>query len=411
MAKNDPKSVVSRRDLLKAGTAAAALAAAASILKAAETPSAAPSFQAAAPASQPVSLAPSQPLPLRPLGKTGAHVTAVNIGCGSVPPQRLLDRAYESGVRYFDTAASYGKGKSELEVGTWFERTGKRKDIFLVTKQGGSPADMVAKLDARLAALKTDYIDLYFLHGMDKPEPLQNGQFKEAAEKLKKTGKVRFVGFSCHEKRAPELLKAAAECGYINAVMFPYSPLLKDQAEKLNEAMDTCHKAGVGMIAMKSLRGIKKDATGKTIGDLSVQQAVIKAALSDERIATICSAMETFKQLDQNTAVARTFTKPMTTDELEEMRKAILALGMDYCPGCDACRNGLAMSHPHVHDLARYLSYYEQDGQRDLAREFYRLIPANALDVSADTLAAARNACALHVDYPAIFARATAKLA
>ena len=402
---------VSRRNILKAGAAAAALAAAGSTLQAAEKAAAqAPTSQeaeaAAAPASQPLAA-----LPVRPLGKTGVKVSAVNLGCGKPPTPRLLDRSFEVGVRYLDTAASYGKGKSEQAIGEWFEKSGKRKDIFLVTKQGGKPEEMLTNLDARLAALKTDSIDLYYSHGMDKVDPFKDGSLKEVAEKLKKSGKVKFFGFSCHEAKAPELLTAAAESGFIDAIMFPYSPLLAEESKKLQQAMDACHKAGVGLVAMKTLRGIKKESAGKTVGDLSVQQAVIKAVLSDERIATVCSAMENFKQLDQNTDVARAFKKAMSSEEIDQLRQTILAMGMDYCPGCDACREGIASTHPHAHQATRYLSYFEQDGQRAYARELYGAIPAGALAASAATLEAAKKACAFHVDYPALVQRAAEKLA
>jgi uncharacterized protein len=399
---------LSRRDVLRAGTAAAALAAAGSTLRAAESAAQAPASQAAeaAPASQPMPV-----LPTRALGKTGEKVTTVNIGCGGDITQRLLDRAYQVGIRYFDTADCYGKGKSEQEIGKWFERTGKRKDIFLVTKQDDDVENMVTKLDTRLETLKTDYIDLYFSHGMDNPKPIESGQFKEVAKKLKATGKVKFIGFSCHEKKAPELLTAAAECGYVDAIMFPYSPLQAGDAEKLRKAMDACAKAGVGLIAMKTMRGIKKEAAGKTVGDLSIHQAIIKAVLSNETIVTICSAMGNFKTLDQNTGVARSFKKPMSDEEMSELRQTVLAMGLDYCPGCDACHDGIASAYPHVHQATRYLSYFEQDGRRSYARELFRAIPTGGVDVSAEALETARSACAFHVDYPALLQRATEKLA
>jgi hypothetical protein len=400
---------LSRRDILRAGTAAAALAAAGSTLRAAEQAAQAPASQAAeaaAPASQPMPV-----LPTRVLGKTGAKVTSIEIGCGGDITQRLLDRAYQVGIRCFDTADCYGKGKSEREIGKWFERTGKRKDIFLVTKQDDDVENMVTQLDARLQMLKTDYIDLYCAHGMDDPKPMQSGDFKAVAEKLKATGKVKFIGFSCHEKKAPELLTAAAECGYVDAIMFPYSPLLADDAQKLSKAMDACAKAGVGLIAMKTMRGIKKEAAGKTVGDLSVHQAVIKAVLSNEAIVTICSAMGNFKTLDQNTGVARSFKKPMSDEEMSELRQTVLAMGLDYCPGCDACHDGIATAHPHVHQATRYLSYFEQDGRRSYARELFRAIPGGGFDVPTETLEAARNACAFHVDYPTLLQRATQTLA
>jgi predicted aldo/keto reductase-like oxidoreductase len=405
----DPKSTVSRRQILKAATAAATFAAGASLLRAAETTATAPASQAAeavAPASQPLA-----PLPTRILGRTGARVTVVNLGCGGKIAGRMLDRAYQVGVRTLDTAASYAKGKSEAAIGDWFDKSGRRKDIFLVTKKDGPAAAVLAAVDARLEALKTDYIDLYFSHGLDSVAALKSDELKQAAEQLKKSGKIRSFGFSCHEGKAPALLTAAAESGYVDAVMFPYSPLLAEQAARLQQAMDACHKAGVGLIAMKSMRGIKKEAAGKTVGELSVHQAVIRAALSDERIATICLAMENFTQLQQNSDAARSFKRPMDPKEIEELRQTVLAMGMGYCPGCDACREGIATTHPHVHQATRYLSYFEQDGRLDDARRLYRALPGGSFNVSAGILHAAREACAFHVDYPTLVRRAAERLA
>ena len=110
MSRENLGDTMSRRDLLKAGSAAAALAAGASILNAAEL--AAPTQAAVqAPTSGPASR-PAAPLPTRPLGRTGAKVTVINLGCGGQVSQRLLDHAYNQGIRYFDTAGSYSRGKS-----------------------------------------------------------------------------------------------------------------------------------------------------------------------------------------------------------------------------------------------------------------------------------------------------------
>ncbi len=408
------KSNVSRRDVLKAGTAAAALAASGPVLHAAQEVASSAPATASAPASQPMA-----PLPGRPLGKTGVKVSAVSLGCGSAATQRLLDKAYELGVRYFDTAASYGKGKSEAEIARWFERTGKRKEIFLVSKDGvGKPENLLAKIDTRLEALKTDYLDLYFIHGLGDSKENHNpgwckgAELKETVEKLKKSGKVKFVGFSSHVPNAPEYLEAAAEGGFLDAIMMSYNPVAgKKKDEALDKALDACHKAGVGLVAMKTMRGIKGTIDMSALGDLNVYQAVIRAVLSDPRIASVCSAMENFNQLEQNTAVARLADKPLTTAELEHLRSAIGAAGMAYCPGCDGCRRGIAASHPHVHEITRYLSYFEQDGRRSHARELYRALPADALAVPVEALEAAREACAFHVDYPALVRRAMQQLA
>jgi hypothetical protein len=400
------KVSVSRRNILKAGTAAAALAASGSLLNAAEEAT------TTAPTSRPA----VGPLPTRPLGKSGIPVSILNLGCGGAKTQRQLDHAYEIGIRYFDTAESYANGKSEQEIARWFERTGKRKEIFLVTKAGvkEGPEAIPAAVDKRLETLKIDYIDLFFIHALTAKGSdgaalgwPKSDAWKKAAEKLKASGKVKLTGFSCHNADQAECLSAAAEGGFVDAIMLSYNTVLGDKADKLNRAMDACHKAGIGLIAMKTMRGIGEQLKAKHADKTSLAAAVIHAVLSDERIASICSDMGNFPQMDQNAAAARSF-KPMTSAQVEQLRQTILAGGMAYCPGCDGCR-GMAASH--AHEISRYLSYYEQDGRRAEAQHLYRALPAEARNLSATDLAAASQACSCGVDYASIVQRAAEKLA
>ncbi len=408
---------ISRRDVLKAGTAAAALVAGASVLQAAEQPAAGTPgtpggpATASAPASQSAG-----PLPMRPLGRSGVAVSFLNLGCGSTRAQRQLDHAYDVGIRYFDAAESYANGKSEAEIAKWFERTGKRKEIFLVTKAElyDGPESIPAAVDKRLAALKIDYIDMFFIHalsvkgyGKDALAWPKSDEWKKVAAKLKASGKVRLTGFSCHNEDQAEFLSAAAEGGFIDAIMLSYSPILGDKADKLHRAMDACCKGGVGLVAMKTMRGIGEQLKAKYPDKASLAETVIHAVLSDERIASICSDMSNFPQMDQNAAAARSFKKPMTETALEDLRRTILAGGVAYCPGCDACGE---MTGSHVRDIARYLSYYEQDGRRDYARRLYRALPAEARSASPGDLAAASRACSCGVDYASILRRAAEKL-
>ena len=77
---------------------------------------------------------PKEPLPRRVLGRTGEKVTILNLGAGRAPSARLLNATYDAGIRYLDTAASYGNGASEKNIGEWLTQTGRRKEIFIVTK-------------------------------------------------------------------------------------------------------------------------------------------------------------------------------------------------------------------------------------------------------------------------------------
>ncbi len=145
-----------RRRFLQAGAVAAA-ASAASL-----TPDAA--------AQQLVSK--SAVLPRRKLGKTGVEITMLEAGAVR-SDERVLRIAYANGIRIFDTAKVYG---TEKNFKRWFEQDPKiRKDIFLVTKDmPRTPKDMLRMVDERLAAIGTDYIDLFFIHGLGDQRSLDD---------------------------------------------------------------------------------------------------------------------------------------------------------------------------------------------------------------------------------------------
>src|SRR4051812_24792672 len=184
---------VNRRGFLQTGAAATALTLASSAAGHAAPPSDKEKATAV--------------LPRRPLGKTGVDVTILNQGTWKSPDSldRLLRMGYASGIRYIDTAKSYG---SEPGVARYFEGmpAGTRKEYFLVTKDHPrTPRDLIARLDERLAALKTDYVDLFFIHGIGAGYPVdsidwpKSKELKETIDAIKKSGKAKFVGFSCHD--------------------------------------------------------------------------------------------------------------------------------------------------------------------------------------------------------------------
>ena len=115
----------------------------------------------------------------------------------------LMDRAYESGINYFDTANAYGGGLSEEMVGRWLDRRGLRQQIFLATKvgtalgtapnQGGlSRRHIVDEVEHSLRRLRTDWIDLYMAHQVDPDTALEDTL--SAFDSLVVAGKVRYVG-------------------------------------------------------------------------------------------------------------------------------------------------------------------------------------------------------------------------
>lgn len=392
---------VSRRDLLRAGTAITVAAAGL------------PAFAAEAKdGAKPA-------LPTRVLGKrTGQKVSIISQGTTMKMDNRLLNTGWAEGVRYIDTAAAYQKGQSERVIAEWFERTGKRKEIFLVTKNapGRRPERLEAMIDERLAALKTDYIDLFFLHGLrDVHLGFPNSkEWAAAAEKVKKSGKVKFVGFSTHAPMDDriELMNQAAD-GWADAIMVAQNPSLIRDNKNFNRALDKCHKAGIGLISMKEMRGL--DGIPEVVPEfdemgLSKHAAVLSAVWTDERFSSICSAMNNVRIVRENTSSARDF-KPLPDDKITMITDIVDRHNQVFCHGCTKKCCKAAGKEVAFSDIARYLNYYEADGQRDAARELFRALPIELRDWRGADLRAASEACASKLPLEEIMQRAEEKLA
>ncbi len=388
---------IDRREFLQAGAATVAVAASLSpsLASAAED-------DAKPDENKPI-------LPKRVLGKTGVEVTILNQGTVGQPAslERLLRYAYKSGVRYFDTAESYANAEGVFKQ--WFEAQPEvRKTIFLATKHGsGSPADMVKNVDARLARLGTDYIDLLFFHGLDtkKVDWPKSKEMKEAIEAIKKTGKVKFVGFSTHDPSIAKQLQNAAEGGFVDVIMLKFSPWLeKDSA--LNKALDACHKANIGLVSMKQIAGQALKITEERVPTLKAKkltpaQGLLHAIWTDERFSSSCVTMRTTDQTNENVDAARRF-EPLKTAELEELRDALLAGGPTMCPNCDGRCSIAAGTAAKLGDLARFYTYHEEHGMRRHARDQYAELDAAERNWEGADLAAAREACHNKIDFSQI---------
>ena len=169
-------------------------------------------------------------LPTITLGKTGEKVTRLGMGTSWTVQPSFVQAAIFAGVRYIDTAEGYENGNSERTLGEVLERTGKRKEVYLVTKNSGyrkegDPSVFADHLNKSLERLRTDYTDAYFLHGLkgEQIPMLFDDGVKKAFADLKKAGKIRFTGLSCHDARLVEVVEAAAKCGWIDQIMIQYN--------------------------------------------------------------------------------------------------------------------------------------------------------------------------------------------
>ncbi len=187
------------------------------------------------------------------LGKTG--ITVNKNGFGALPIQRisleeavkLLRKAYDGGIRFFDTARAYTD--SEEKLGAAFG--GMRQKIYIATKTHATCAkELWEHLETSLRLLKTDYVDLYQFHNPSFcPKPGDGTGLYEAALEAKAQGKIRHIGITEHRA---EIAREAIESGLYETLQFPLNYLSSSGDEELAEL---CKKHGMGFLAMKSLSG------------------------------------------------------------------------------------------------------------------------------------------------------------
>src|SRR5512136_1130403 len=225
---------LNRRDFL---TKTLSVSGAVTFLSCADKPSA--DRAAAAPATVPVASAPDKPLLTRALGKPGIVLPIVNMGVMNADNPDLVRRAYELGVRHFDTAAGYWRGKNEEMVGKVLGELGARSQSVIATKVNIPPAQRESLTAAELKAafikvfegslkrLKTDYVDILYIHDVSRVEDVRRPGFLEALAALKDRKKTRFVGFSCHQNMAACIDQALTKDFY-DVLLIAYNYALQD---------------------------------------------------------------------------------------------------------------------------------------------------------------------------------------
>jgi predicted aldo/keto reductase-like oxidoreductase len=324
-------------------------------------------------------------VPTRPFGKTGVNVSILSLG-GSVDFQNsllLLKQAVRWGITYWDTAHSYGGGSSEKGIGKYFGKYPEdRNKIFLVTKSWAwTLKEMTRQLNQSLERMKTDYIDLFFVHGINHIDDIDD-ETKRWTERAKSEGKIRFFGFSTHSNMA-ECLLDASRIGWIDGIMMTYNYRLM-HTDRMRAAVDACAKAGIGLTAMKTQGG----GAVKTNSDTEIElagrflkkgftdgQAKLKAIWENPQIASICSEIPNLTLLMSNTAAAMNNTKLSAVD-MKLLKQYADETCSDYCAGCThVCESTLADPIP-IGDIMRYLMYSRSYGDHERAVAAYRKLPA-----------------------------------
>jgi uncharacterized protein len=295
----------------------------------------------------------------RTLGKTGLKVPVISFGVERADPN-LCKAAYEKGIKYFDTAYMYGNGNNETMIGNLLKDY-RRNSFILSTKvyapgvdRDGKPTAkttaeaFLSKFYTSLSRLKMDYVDILFVHDVRNPEVVEYKPIVNALKKLKKDGKIKFIGVSSHTNESA-IINAATATGNWDVIITAYN-FMKTNISELDIAIKKANQAGIGIVTVKTMAGgfLDKEKT-RPINSA----AALKWVLSNSDITTIISGMTNYNQLDLNVKILSDIS--ITEDEKKDLMIASAEMGL-YCSDCRKCLQTCRLNLP-IPDLMRAYMY------------------------------------------------------
>lgn len=286
------------------------------------------------------------------LGKSSLKVSEIAFGCMSLrgsqsEKNKIIHRAIELGVNFFDTADLYEKGENEVAVGAAIQ--GKRDKIVLASKVGnqwradGSGWDwtpgkeyILKSVENSLRRLNTDHLDLYQLHGGTMEDPID--EIIEAFELLQQQGKIRYYGISSIR---PNVIREYVQRSNIVSVMMQYSLLDRRPEETCLPLLQQHH---IGVLARGSLaQGLLLDKPPKEYLNHSAEevekgakavhflsgtnrntsQTAISFVLQHPAITSAVVGFRTFEQLEE--AVQFVHAPHLSRSELQLLQQSVKA--------------------------------------------------------------------------------------
>jgi hypothetical protein len=321
----------------------------------------------------------------RTLGRTGLKVPIISMGAGACNDPTLVQACYEAGMRLFDTAASYAYGRNEQMVGNALHKMGVRDQAIITTKAHGSNqrADLTpaaskkllrSTLEGSLRRLKTDHVDILYIHDIRDAGPLQDEAIRETLLELQKEGKTRFLGISTHSDMA-NVINATVEAEIFDVILTAYNFTFATNTELVKAVANAAEK-GHGVIAMKTQAGGARYPNPETLRSYSgavINSAALKWILRHEHIATTIPGISNFDHLRDNFAVASNLE--CTEDEEKFLSDNSITLGFGFCQQCSKCL-ATCPKDADIPNLMRTHMYAAQYGDFQLARQTIDEIPS-----------------------------------
>jgi hypothetical protein len=329
----------------------------------------------------------ASPILQRTLGKTGLTLPVVSMGVMNADVPGLLRRAYELGIRHFDTAAGYQHGRNEEMVGQVIKEMGVRDKVVISTKQpspkhsqNAAEAKMrfVEGVESSLKRLQMDYVDILYHHSVDSVADAQAEGPLEALQSLKKDGKTRFIGLSTH--KTVEVMNEATRLGLFDVGLVTLNYTMAHDAGILS-TIEKAAKSGMGMVAMKTQAGgtVRPDAKLPKELPAASQTALLKWALNHEFVTTAIPGFSTYEHLEQDFSVARNLA--YSREEELFLADKTFADQAEFCRQCGECISDCPRQ-VDIPVLMRSHMYAVQYGNLGMAREMLAsAAPGRGLEV------------------------------
>ena len=252
------------------------------------------------------------PMPMTTLGKSGLQVSRFTLGGyhmrvkGEDEAVKVIHRAIDLGVVFFDSAAKYHDGASDEAYGKALTPALRKKVLLMSKAEKRTRDEAMLQLENTLKRMKTDYLDLWQCHEVVAQEEVDkifgpNGSL-EAFVKAKQQGKVRHIGFTGHADPAVHLRLLNGYDGW-ETVQHPVNCVDQHYLSFIDNVLPKVKAKGLGRIAMKS------NAIGAlTKNKVATIEECLRFSLSQD-IDTLVSGPETVEQLEQNILIVKTMKK------------------------------------------------------------------------------------------------------
>lgn len=368
----------------------------------------------------------------RRLGRTGAMVS--DVGSGVPYSETVLKAVLDSGVNFIETAESYSNGRNETLIGNVIKKY-EREKLFIATKANPayrifkSEDDIVRRAEESLLRLQTSYIDLYMIHQVQNLVSVKNDYFHRACDSLKKNGRIRFTGLSCHgtswweepKESLEDILMAAIEDERFDVLFCPYNFFAPEMGERILKA---CKEKDIGTMIMKANPVDSFENYDKIVkrgGDLGqteqkdyyklksqmenaarffemynmtdieqMKDGAIQFILTNKNVGTICCRFRNFSDIEKYIKLSGTTLNDRTAKMLADLKDNLGFLNCRIC--CNICEQACPHKIP-INTIMRYNYYFQSQKMEKAAMRYYRELKSAKPDVCNECEGSCEKAC------------------